>query len=321
MQADPVGSIQDVNVLLKGTDQLKDKNDGVQFSFKSVLYETWMKRFNPGVFTGMQAIAYDFAFYQPSSVPNVDDFKELVVRTKNCATIGERSCTVSLQYRSSTADVTYHFFDNSPQSEAQENACEQAGFANCLDALDSLRNAIAPYNYFIKIGHTGRVIKRLHELNTRWNEFSAHSRHQTFIDKWLTTRIYRDEYNGKDWVGPPKYQYFLFHPDLVLDQYSNAQRGDQTKISLAIEWVGINKWEGKVPLGISLASVYTDRVSGKRLGLGLMFHIDNNYSIGVVDRGDNHYSVFVNLNLFNWFTEKQDKYELYRDRLKNIRGH
>jgi len=319
MQADPTGSIDHVQVLLNGTDHLVDK--GRIFSFKSVLYEVWTKAFNPQIFNGMQELAYDFAFNQPDAVTNVDNFKGLITRKSDeCADGNVSTCEYILEYRSSTAEVTYHFYANTEQSRRQKAECDRLGFSSCAAALEDLRRAIAPYNYFIKAGHINTVIKTLHSLNKQWNRFSENSRHQTFIDKLLTTTIYQDQFNGKDWAGPPKYQYFMIHPDLVLDQYSMANHGEQTKVSLALEWGGINKWDGKVPLGFSVATVYSDRSVGKRFGTGAMFHIDNDYSIGVVYRGDNHYSVFVNLNLFNWFTEKQDKYDLYKDKFQNIRA-
>ena len=320
MLDNPTGSINDVDVLLEGTDNLVNPSGG-NFSFKSALFEDWQQSFDSNLFEGMESLAYDFSFYQPNLVTKVDDFKGLVTKTSDeCADGDVPKCVFLLEYRSSTTEVTYQFHQNSEQSRKQVAACQQMGFHNCEQALEDLSRAIEPYHYFIKAGHTSNVVKTLNHLNGQWDKFTKNSRHQTFIDKWLTTEIYHDQFNGRDWAEPPNYQFFLLHPGIVLDHFSAADRGEQTEIGLAIEWLGINRWDGDLPMGISLTSVYSDRSSGKRVGHGLMFHIHNNFSIGVVNRGNNDNSIFMNLNLFNWSTQQQDKYQAYEDKFGQFRG-
>lgn len=320
MLADPTGAIRNVDVLLKGTDELMG-SDGYTFSFSSSLFKAWIDSFDSKVFDGMSSLAYDFSFHRPNAITRVDDFKGLITRTSDeCADGDSSECRFSLEYRSSTAELTYRFYEKGDQSLQQAKVCQAMGFSSCDKALEDLSLAIEPYNYFIKEGHTANVIKSLNKLNREWDSFSERSRYQTFIDKWLTTEIYSDQLNGKEWSMPPKYQYFLMHPSVVLDHFDSAEKGTQSEPGLAIEWIGINKWNGKFPMGVSLASVYADRSAGKRIGHGLMLHFDNSYSIGFANRGSGDNSVFINLNLFNWFTEKQDKYQTYKDKIGKFKG-
>ena len=77
-----------------------------------------------------------------------------------------------------------------------------------------------------------------------------------------------------------------------------------------MEWVGINAWDWKLPIGVSLASVYTDRVSAKSVGHGLMFHINNDFSVGWANRGGEH-SFYINFEFKDWFGEKRDLQRLF----------
>ncbi|WP_133297443.1 hypothetical protein [Motiliproteus coralliicola] len=321
MLANPYESIiNDTKYLLKGTDSLVGA-DGKQFSYSASLFEEWIKAFDPDIFGGMRNIAYDFANYVPPNRDIVGGFKGLTVRTNDDCANGEvPTCSLSLEYRSNAAVNDYRFFTGTALSNQQSAACKRMGFSNCIEALHDLRKAIDPYRYFVVAAHTKSVINSLSILNKKWDEFSDNSRHQTFVDKWLTTEIYHDQFNGRDWATPPKYQYFLLHPGIVVDHFSAASSGEQTELGLSVEWVGINKWDGKIPLGISITSIYSDRSSGKQVGHGVMLHVDNDYSFGIVDRGDGDTSVFVNLNFFKWFGEKQDKYGAFKEKLGKFRG-
>ena len=320
MLANPTGVINDVNVLLNGADNVGEPA-GTKISFKTSLYKSWMGSFDSNLFGGMHELALDFVVYQPSGVTLVDDFKTLETRTSDeCAYGNVPECKLTLDYRSSTAELTYLFFEKNSLNRRREEACVSMGFSNCVDALNDLKLAIEPYSYFIKEGHTSNVVKTLNQLNREWDKFSEISRHQTFLDKWLTTEIYHDKFSGSDWATPPKYQYFLLHPSLVLDHFSSAEDGSKSEVGLAIEWIGINKWNGKIPIGVSLASVYADRSTGEKTGHGLMFHINNRYSIGFAKRGDGDNSVYINLNFLNWGNKQQDKYRTYKDRMGNFRA-
>lgn len=322
MLDDPTGSMSDVEILLKGTDSLVDAS-GNSFSFSAELYETWSKNFDFEIFNGMQPLAYDVSFYQPKIDNLFGGFKELELRQKGgrACRRKEPECITDIEYRSSRAKLSYPFYDNTEASEQQLNACENMGpgFSNCYKALEELSFAIKPYGHFVRIGNLDRAQKTLNLLNKQWDNFSKNSRYQTFPDKLLTTLIYRDQFNGQDWSGPPEYQFFLFHPGVVLTHFSANSDGDQTEMGLSMEWLGINKWDGDLPLGVSVTSVYADRNNSKDVGHGLMFHIKNKYSIGVAYHGDGDKSVFINLELFNWFTDKQDKYKKYEDKMGNFR--
>jgi len=79
-----------------------------------------------------------------------------------------------------------------------------------------------------------------------------------------------------------------------------------------VEWLGVNFWDLKVPLGISLASTYVDRPEVEDLGHGLMLHINNHYALGWA-RYDDVNSFYVTIDLLKMFEDKKKQYDKYLD--------
>ncbi|WP_455375752.1 hypothetical protein, partial [Kaarinaea lacus] len=84
---------------------------------------------------------------------------------------------------------------------------------------------------------------------------------------------------------------------------------------VAVEWLGINFWNKKMPFGFSVASVYTDRVSVADIRTGVMLHLDNKYSIGWGYR-DGENSVYFSLDLLTLFQSKRQQYDRYIQQYK-----
>jgi hypothetical protein len=315
IKQNPTKTMRDASALLKDTQQLTG-HDGLSTTLSKAIYETFKKNFDFSAFKGMERYAYDLAYHQPRSVTNLADFKEMFVTNVGDCMFGIDSadCIVKLEYRSSNNTLDYPVFN-----EKHKKVCKDLGFNNCLEAFEDIARAIKPYNFYIAQWQTGKVLDTLTKLNNEWDQFNKNSRYQTSLDKMVTTVRYSDEYNGEQWAAPPEVQYFFLHTSVVIDNFTHAPEGEEVEMGLAVEWVGYNNWNGSLPFGVSITSVYADREQGKQTGTGLMFHIDNNYSIGFVDRGNDDYSVFINLELFNLFIEKQDKYETYKDKMKAFR--
>ena len=79
---------------------------------------------------------------------------------------------------------------------------------------------------------------------------------------------------------------------------------------LAVEWLGINFWDWKVPFGISYTTTYVDRAGFDDKGKGIMIHINNHYAIGWAEHGDED-TVYVTIDLLKLFERKQQQYQSY----------
>ena len=95
----------------------------------------------------------------------------------------------------------------------------------------------------------------------------------------------------------------------------HASDGEQMKEALAVEWLGVNYWNWKIPFGISAVSTYADRASVKDISHGLMFHVNNKYSFGLTRNGDDN-GIFFTLDLLKLFEDKQSNFTKYRDSAK-----
>lgn len=181
---------------------------------------------------------------------------------------------------------------------------------DCKNALDLWRNAVSPFQYL----YSNRVLenngKKIINLQNQWKSFIDESRYQTPLDVWATTVWHSDQFKRHHLSGPPSTQLFLLHPAIVYEHLSNADKGSKDDFSLAIEWGGINWWQSG--FGFSITSVYKDRKDQPSLGTGLTFHIKNQYSFGYVYRDGGDDSIFFNIDLLEWFGEKEEKYKKYK---------
>jgi hypothetical protein len=59
-------------------------------------------------------------------------------------------------------------------------------------------------------------------------------------------------------------------------------------------------------------SVYKDRKEQPSLGTGVTFHIKNKYSFGYAFRDDGDDSIFFNIDILEWFGDKDTKYKKYK---------
>lgn len=181
---------------------------------------------------------------------------------------------------------------------------------DCKNALDLWRNAVSPFQYL----YSARVLEnngeKITNLQSQWKSFVDESRYQTPLDVWATTTWYSDQYKSKYLTGPPPMQLFLLHPIIVYEHLPDSDKGSKEDVSLAIEWGGINWWQSG--FGFSITSVYKDRNDQPSVGTGLTFHIKNKYSFGYAYRDGGDDSIFFNIDLLEWFGEKEEKYEKYK---------
>lgn len=150
-------------------------------------------------------------------------------------------------------------------------------------------------------------LKFVKSNNKAWDVFDNDSRFQTPFDILATAFVFRDHMRqSKRIVTPPPYQVFALRPSLVYEHIESLPAGERDDFSLAMEWAGINAWDWSMPLGVSIASVYTDREGVDSIGHGLMFHINNSFTVGYVDR-DQGSSIFFNIEFNQWWGETETK--------------
>jgi len=186
------------------------------------------------------------------------------------------------------------------------------GAADCDDVFEGFNKVTNKISVFQKFRKSDEYKKFVNAKAAQWDNFADNSRFQTFIDVAFTSLVYRKRLSLSDRiVSPPPLQLFALRPSLVYEHLPDASKGSRDKPALALEWIGFNAWDWKIPLGVSITSVYGDRKFGKSVGHGLTLHVNNNFSFGFANRGNGENSIYVNIELMDWFGEKQDVIKAY----------
>ncbi|MCS6208149.1 hypothetical protein [Shewanella baltica] len=192
----------------------------------------------------------------------------------------------------------------------------------CVNHFDEAKNCVEVFDAFNKINRKLSIFQRLSTIQkhnayvaiqeSKWDKFSDNSRFQSFIDIAFTSWVYRKHFSrADDLITPPPLQLFALRPSFIYEHLPDAPKGDKDKPALALEWIGFNAWDSKVPFGMSLTSVYADRETGKSVGHGLTFHLNNAFSFGFANRGGGDNSLYVNIELMDWFGETQNMLKSY----------
>jgi hypothetical protein len=220
--------------------------------------------------------------------------------------------------------VFFRFNDWNTEGHAvlDDPGCEQSGGASCQALFDSLRTAIEQYKKPFSSRSGEDLSKRAQELMAEWDRYFEQARSQTLLDAVLTTAMAQDHLAQSRLVGPMEKQWFALHPSIVIENVSDAADGDELAEALAIEWIGVNWWDAdsspiKYPFGVSLVSVYSDRVDVEEVGHGLMFHFGNSMSIGITDH-DGDTGVAVTVDVLSLMARKKQHWESYKSELEGI---
>jgi len=219
--------------------------------------------------------------------------------------------------------VQFTDWDESAEVPVGSPECQPQGQPGCQELLDSFTVAINQYQKPYSQLSGAQLRDRAAELEQEWGRYFEESRPQTLLDSILTTYMERDYLSQHRLVGPMPRQWFVIHPSLVVENVSAAADGDQIAPALALEWIGVNWWDRQsspigYPIGVSLASVYSDRSSADDIGHGLVFHFGNSMSIGVTDHGGDT-GVYVTVDVLNLLAEKKQRVNHYQEQLRDIR--
>ena len=129
----------------------------------------------------------------------------------------------------------------------------------CYNVLIDFQVAINEYKYHLILEQTDKAIKSLKLYSAEWDEYFTKARSQTPWELALNSLIFHDKITADTFVLPPKYQWILLHPNILLEYVDEAAEGDQFKEALAIELAGINFWNKRIPYGFSAMCTYSDR--------------------------------------------------------------
>ena len=206
--------------------------------------------------------------------------------------------------------------------DLEDPGCQQSGGASCAELFESLKIAIEQYKKPVDSLAGSDLSVKAGLLMQDWDRYFEIARPQTLWDALFTTVMEQDHLAEDRLVGPMDRQWFVVHPSIVIENISAAEDGDELSEALAIEWVGVNWWNADTspigyPFGISLTSVYSDRVEVEEVGHGLMLHFGNSISLGWTDHdGDDGWLVTV--DFLSLMARKKQHWESYKDNLEAI---
>ena len=138
-----------------------------------------------------------------------------------------------------------------------------------------------------------RVRLRLNDLDERWNAYFFKTRSQFIWEIAVNDRRFK----GRDdvFAEPPKDQIILAHPGVAYEYVGGGRQNDKSYQPIVMaEVLGYNRFgdslkgggllSGNPALGASIVATYSPDNTGKHVGYGVLFHVNNVYSLGVTRR-------------------------------------
>ncbi|WP_322003280.1 hypothetical protein [Marinobacter alexandrii] len=225
--------------------------------------------------------------------------------------------------RDTDGSFIFHFNERSKSARihmVDNDACKAKFEVTCEELLKEYRRAFIQYKSAYSKLTTQRALDQIEVLSQNWRDFILSARSQTLWDLGLTTKLESAHFKQGYLVGPPRKQWFFLHPNVIYEHLSDAPDGFQTKPGIALEVIGINYWrKGDSPFywpfGVSLTSSFVDRPESDDVGIGLMFHVDNRYSLGASHYGGGKTGFFLTIDLLNAINDKRKFFEGYRDQM------
>ena len=293
------------------SDEFKEQQNIAFYDYGHTVKKTALDAFSPFNFDGVEK---PFAGF-------IDTISQHELRAKKLP-----SFQTALGRRANTGKYLYYFNDVVQSAKfdlSADDSCKASQYAvSCHDLVKDFKVAVNPYKYSYAQKTARDTEHKLAVLAKRWDKFLTIGRSQTFLDIGLTTLLENKHFKTGYLVGPPVRQWSLLHPNLVYEYVDAAPDGYQDKLSVAIEWLGVNWWSEEspffgVPFGVSLASVYSDRPGIDDAGHGLMFHFNNAYSIGW-SRRNNEDGFYVSIDLLKAVSDKEQQFNRYKEKFSRF---
>jgi hypothetical protein len=101
----------------------------------------------------------------------------------------------------------------------------------------------------------------------------------------------RENRKAGGFADVPNDQWILLHPGVGLEYVRNAPQGSRFEPALVVEIVGYNRWSWTTgggmgrAYGVSLIQTYSDRAGLGSARPGIMFHINNRFSLALTREG------------------------------------
>lgn len=199
-------------------------------------------------------------------------------------------------------------------SSCKNRADQLSNGSSCISALSEFQKI---YNYAqgtISQPIAYQMFEKLEELEEEWNNFIFESKSQTLLELGINRSIYNGKKDNLRFKSPPNWQLILLHPNIIIENVTEAIDGQETKEAIMIEAIGINWWKQDVlilPTGISLIGLYSDRAELKDWRYGAALHFNSNISFGVTYRDDN-YGIFGTIDFLKLLQDKNKVLKKYR---------
>jgi len=258
-----------------------------------------------------------------------NDLKVQVKEFKSLSRLGVNKAELPyFRVTRNTTDFTdthlYFSFDSwDTNGKVDTNSVECNKVPTCEELLTALEIAINQYKEpYVRLS-AGATTKNISVLRKSWDRYFEEARSQTLWDAALTTKLEEDYLTQDKLVGPMQRQWFLVHPSLVIENVSDAIDGEETQQGLAVEWVGVNWWNKEtspvgIPIGVSLASIYSSRPTVDDSGHGVMFTFNNSFSIGWAKHDDED-GLYVSVDFLGLLTAKKERWSDYKDKIKELK--
>ncbi len=278
-----------------------------EYQVMSEVSKKIMELFPENVFNGASLFASSWKEVPSGSEVMQQDYGKFKLITNPGRRLPDGTSTTSYEVEGRLGLTRLIYDDANPE---QSNYCINAHGRTCDVVMRDLENAVSLYNYFAVEYVSERVQKSIGTSLKEWEAYRKTAPVIGFFSRIITTKYHSEhfyDFKNNPYPGPPPSQIRAIELSFVVEHLPSAEDSDETEIGVALEWLGFNDWDNEViPWGMGITSVYVDRKDSKSLGHGLMLHLDNSYSIGVVRRGDDN-TVFFNIDFAKWFGENKQK--------------
>ena len=172
--------------------------------------------------------------------------------------------------------------------------CAQPDEAPCKAAAGTAKlvlRAAALVRETLKFNQSGAyedAVRAARVRESKWNSYFDDARLQFPWELYVNGLRYgRENRSAGGFAETPSDQIIFLHPGVGMEYVRGAPSGSRFQPALVLELVGYNRWtwtrEGKIEnaFGASLVQTYSDRAGLSSSRRGVMFHLQNKYSLAV----------------------------------------
>lgn len=269
-----------------------------------------------------------------STVPHADDLRRALIRLVNLPALTDQSLLPGglrgndWKFDTRKNSITIGNKDNPIELKpllVNECSSEPVDWSQCEPAVRKVEMLLTywgatsktVFKYIKPFGN--QALQELELLDKRWEAYYYDARPQNFLEVGFNSWRFNKNNEGEDgFLSPPDYQWIWLHPNIALEYIEDVPDGSKFQESLVIEIFGRNSWTWKKdsskmerPFGWSVIASITDREDVDKIGWGVMFHINHNYSFAFTDHdGNAGFLLSVDLLRFfgGWTQEARDKF-------------